>query len=99
MGRQHFVFEAILVDHDFEVDVDVLAAGGVVGFLLLLFALEVLHLDPAFFSFLLDSLDLVERVSFLVLTASLHKELYLIIQTSQLTDFDFIVHLIEAALK
>lgn len=72
VGGEDVLLEAALVDHDFEVDVDVLAAGHVVGLLLLLLPLHVLHLHPPLLPLLLDALDLVQRVRFLLLAAALH---------------------------
>ena len=70
--RKHFFFEPGLVDHDLEVDVYVLAAGHVIGLLLLFLSLEVLHLEPPFFSLLLDALYFVQGVAFLVVLSALH---------------------------
>lgn len=65
MTLEHFVLEAVLVNHDFEVDIDVLAALLVYDFSLLLFFLHGLHVQAALLPLLLQLLDFVQRVSWL----------------------------------
>jgi hypothetical protein len=67
---QHFLAEFVLFDHQFEVDVHVLAALQVVVLLLLLLPLRLLHLQPPLLPVLLDLLDFLQ-VARLLLT-SLH---------------------------
>ncbi len=74
MGGEHFIFEPVLVDHDFEIDVNIFAAGQVVGLLFFFLSFQVFHLHPSLLALLLDALDFVERVCLLVLLPSLHIE-------------------------
>lgn len=74
MGGEHFVSEPVLVDHDFEIDVDIFAAGQVVGLLFFFLSFHVFHLHPSLLALLFDALDLVQRVCLLVLLPSLHIE-------------------------
>jgi hypothetical protein len=71
VGREELLLEAALLDHELEVDVDVLAALQVVVLLLLLLPLRLLHLQPPLLPVLLDLLDLVQVAAALLLT-SLH---------------------------
>jgi hypothetical protein len=70
VGREQFFPELILLDHDFEVDVDHLAALGVDNLLLLLLTFGLLHLQSTLFPVLLDFLDFLKVPSLLV--ARLH---------------------------
>lgn len=61
MGREHFLSEFVLFDHEFEVDVDHFAALGVDDLLLLLLPLGLLHFEPPLlpvFFYLLDFLQM-----------------------------------------
>ncbi len=73
MRREDFFPEAILVDHDFEVNVYILAAGEVVCFFFLLLPFQVFHLDSSLLPLLFNLLDLIQGVCF----ASLHIEIIL----------------------
>lgn len=63
MGGEQFVFELVLLDHEFEVDVYVLAALGVEDLAFLLLTFGLLHLDSSFLSVLLYFFDFVEVAS------------------------------------
>lgn len=63
MGLEEFVLEAVLVDHNLEVDVYVLATGQVECFLLLFLLLQFLHLLPSLLSFDFELFDGVEGVA------------------------------------
>ena len=73
MRRKYFLLEPALVNHDFEVNVDVLPTCQVVCLLLLLLLLHVLHLDASLLPLLLNALNFVQRIALLVLVASLHQ--------------------------
>ena len=77
MLLQHLILEAVLIDHDLEVDVDVLTALEVDNLALLLLFLHGFHIQAAFLPLLLELLDFVQGVAWLRrrwwLVARLHR--------------------------
>ena len=72
MRREYFLPEAIFVNHDLKINIDIFATCEIVGFFLLLFFFHKFHLLSPFLSFLLDLFNLVHGVTF----SSLHIEFY-----------------------
>jgi len=70
VGGKQFLFVPALFDHEFEVDVYVLAGLEVVVLLLLFLALRLLHLQATLFTVFLDLLYLVQMAALLL--TSLH---------------------------
>ena len=62
MWGQDLFAKPVFLNHDLKIDVDIFATGLIVGLLFLLLSLQVLHLDPPLFPFLLYPFDLVKRV-------------------------------------
>ena len=63
MRTQHFFLKPVLLNHDLEVDVNVLSTSQVVRFLLFLLSFEVLHLLATLLALLLNALQLLHGIS------------------------------------
>jgi hypothetical protein len=80
MRGQYFFIEPVFLDHNFKVNVNIFSTCQIIGFFLLLFPLQILHLYSPLLSFLLNAFNLIERVALFVLVSSFHIRIYMKIQ-------------------